>query len=59
LIRTITLKGFFDIAAHLKAREIMPNVLEITHSFPWDANSLVVEMEDQALVLIDTPYRSR
>lgn len=52
-------KGFFDIAAHLRAREILPNVLEITHSFPWDANSLVLEMEDQTLVLVDTPFTPR
>jgi glyoxylase-like metal-dependent hydrolase (beta-lactamase superfamily II) len=35
---------------------VRDRVFIITHSFPWAANSLLVEMENSDLVLVDTPY---
>ncbi len=34
----------------------MRGVFEITHSCPWAANSLVVEMADGTILMVDTPY---
>lgn len=31
-------------------------VVKAVHTFPWGANSLVIEMESSDVVLIDTPY---
>ncbi|MCA9918021.1 MAG: MBL fold metallo-hydrolase [Anaerolineales bacterium] len=45
-----------DLSAELTIRQIRPDVYVITHSFPWPANSLLVEMENDTLVLVDTPY---
>jgi glyoxylase-like metal-dependent hydrolase (beta-lactamase superfamily II) len=44
------------ITEDLYVREVREGVLVITHSFPWAANSLLVEMESGDLVLVDTPY---
>ena len=46
---------FIEITPDLKARQIQEGVFEITHSFPWEANSLAVVMDDH-LVLVDTPW---
>ncbi len=46
----------FEIAANLTAREILPDVFVITHTFPWDENLLLVEMADGTLVMVDTPW---
>jgi len=44
------------ITEDLYVREVSEGVIVITHSFPWAANSLIVEMGDSSLVLVDTPY---
>jgi len=46
----------FDIEEDLFLRKIQDGVYVITHSFPWAANSMIVEMADSTLVLVDTPY---
>jgi metallo-beta-lactamase class B len=46
----------FDIDEDLFLRKIQEGVYVITHSFPWAANSMIVEMADSTLVLVDTPY---
>jgi len=46
---------YIEITPDLKARHIQEGVFVITHSFPWEANSLAVMMEDH-LVLVDTPW---
>ncbi len=47
---------FFDIDDDLTIREVSDGVYVITHSFPWPANSMLVEMASGELVLVDTPY---
>jgi metallo-beta-lactamase class B len=46
----------FDLGEDLYLRQIQKGVYIITHEFPWAANSMVVEMADSTLVLVDTPY---
>ena len=46
----------FDISADLYVRKIQAGVFIITHSFPWPGNSMLVEMQNSDLVLVDTPY---
>jgi glyoxylase-like metal-dependent hydrolase (beta-lactamase superfamily II) len=48
-------KTYVEITPDLKARHIQEGVFVITHSFPWDANSLAVVMGDH-LMLVDTPW---
>jgi metallo-beta-lactamase class B len=48
--------GRFDLDEDLYLRQIQAGVYIITHEFPWAANSMVVEMADSTLVLVDTPY---
>lgn len=45
-----------EIAANLTAREVLPDVFVITHTFPWAENLLLVKMADDTLVLVDTPW---
>lgn len=45
-----------DLDEDLYLRQIQGGVYVITHAFPWAANSMVVEMADSTLVLVDTPY---
>jgi metallo-beta-lactamase class B len=40
----------------LYLRTIREGVHVVTHDFPWPANSLIVEMENDELVLAGTPY---
>lgn len=40
----------------LKISRLSDEVWVVTHSFPWDSNSLIVKASDNDLVLIDTPY---
>jgi metallo-beta-lactamase class B len=40
----------------LYLRSIREGVHVVTHDFPWPANSLIVEMENNELVLAGTPY---
>ncbi|MBN1429555.1 MAG: MBL fold metallo-hydrolase [Anaerolineae bacterium] len=44
------------IGEELSYRHIREDAYIITHSFPWPANSLLVEMANASLVLVDTPY---
>ena len=46
----------FDLDEDLYLRQIQAGVYVITHEFPWAANSMIVEMADSTLVLVDTPY---
>lgn len=48
--------GEIEISEDLIVRQVQPGVFIITHSFPWPANSVLVEMENAELVLVDTPY---
>lgn len=45
-----------DLSAELYLRQIRKDVFVVTHSFPWPANSLVVEMANSDLVLVGSPY---
>ena len=45
-----------DLAPDLYLRQIGDGAYVITHSYPWPANSLLVEMGDGTLVLAGTPY---
>jgi glyoxylase-like metal-dependent hydrolase (beta-lactamase superfamily II) len=45
-----------DVNEDLYVRQIREGAFVVTHAFPWPANSLLVEMENSALVLVDTPY---
>ena len=53
---TIVKSDEFILSDELIVRDIAENVLLVTHSFPWAANSLAVLMPDSTVVLIDTPY---
>jgi len=44
------------IAPDLFARQIRDDVIVFTHEFPWAANSMLVVITDDAMVLVDTPY---
>ena len=46
----------FDLAEDLYVRQVKEGVFVITHSFPWAGNSMIVEMGNGDLVLVDTPY---
>ncbi len=46
----------FEIASNMTAREVLPDVFVITHTFPWDENFLLSKMADGTLVLVDTPW---
>lgn len=37
-------------------REIQPGFYIVIHSFPWPHNSLLVEMQNSDILLVDTPY---
>lgn len=45
-----------DINADMYVRQIQAGAFVFTHAFPWPANSMIVEMENSDLVLVDTPY---
>jgi glyoxylase-like metal-dependent hydrolase (beta-lactamase superfamily II) len=40
----------------LKINRLSDKVWVVTHSFPWESNSLIVKASDNEIVLIDTPY---
>jgi glyoxylase-like metal-dependent hydrolase (beta-lactamase superfamily II) len=46
----------FDINADMYVRQVQEGVFVITHAFPWPGNSMLVEMHNADLVLVDTPY---
>ncbi len=41
---------------NLSINEIKPNLFIVTHSYPWSSNSLVAIMENNDVLIIDTPY---
>ena len=45
-----------DLSSELFLRQIGDGVYVITNTFPWAANSVLVEMSDGTLVLAGTPY---
>ena len=46
----------WTLNSELKITKLSDQVWIVTHSFPWDSNSLIVKASSQELVLIDTPY---
>jgi len=40
----------------LRITKLSQQVWIVTHSFPWDSNSLIVKASGEEVVLIDTPY---
>jgi len=46
----------FDIDDDTTVREVAEGIFVVTHSFPWPANSMIVEMKNGEMVLVDTPY---
>ncbi|MEZ0370319.1 MAG: MBL fold metallo-hydrolase, partial [Candidatus Sericytochromatia bacterium] len=45
-----------SITPELEVRELRPGILIFTHSFPYPANMVLVEMQNRDLVLVDTTY---
>jgi metallo-beta-lactamase class B len=45
-----------DLSAELHIREVQPGAYEITHDFPWPANSLLVEMANGDFVWAGSTY---
>ncbi|GMQ60730.1 BcII family subclass B1 metallo-beta-lactamase [Vallitalea sediminicola] len=46
------------IDEELTIKEIKQGVLVINHKFPWDGNSMIIEMENDEIAFIDTPYEN-
>jgi metallo-beta-lactamase class B len=46
----------FVLDEDLSIRQVADGVYVIRHDLPWAANSMMVEMADGELVLVDTPY---
>jgi len=44
------------IAEDLTVRRLRDGVYVVTHSFPWAANCLVVDVDGDDVLLVDTPY---
>lgn len=45
-----------SIGEDLYIEEIAEGAYVVNHEFPWPANSMVVEMENSDIILVDTPY---
>ena len=45
-----------DLSEGLYLRQIRKDIFVVTHTFPWPANSLIIEMANSDLVLVGTPY---
>lgn len=43
------------ITSELSVQKVREKIYVVVHNFPWSCNSLLVEMNDGQLVLIDTP----
>jgi metallo-beta-lactamase class B len=52
----LELEAPFAISEDLAVEKVSEGVVMAVHTFPWGANSLVIEMENSEVVLIDTPY---
>jgi len=46
------------ISEELSIEKIAEGVLLVSHEFPWDANSLIIEFKNGEILLIDTPYEN-
>ncbi len=46
----------YILGEDLRVEMISPGVYLVTHSFPWAANSLVVNLGVKGMVMVDTPY---
>lgn len=46
----------FQIDENLSVKEIDEGVFLVSHSFPWQANSLAIRFSVREIFLIDTPY---
>lgn len=46
----------YNISDNLTVEQVQEQVYVVSHAFPWPANSLIVEMDNGDLVLVDTPY---
>lgn len=46
----------WELDQDLHVRKIDEGVYVFIHAFPWPGNSMLVEMADGSLVLVDTPY---
>jgi len=49
-------QGVTVLNSDLKINRLTDEVWVVTHSFPWESNSLIVKASDKELILIDTPY---
>lgn len=54
----LNIEGTHQISEQLTVHPIEAGVYRVNHAFPWDANSLLLEVGNSELVLIDTPYTS-
>jgi glyoxylase-like metal-dependent hydrolase (beta-lactamase superfamily II) len=45
-----------EISKNLTLDSIAPDLFNVTHSFPWPSNSLVVVMKNNDILLLDVPY---
>lgn len=52
----LDLEAPFAISGDLSVEKVAEGVVMAVHTFPWGANSLVIEMIDSQIVLVDTPY---
>ena len=63
-LTTLILFGSFSVFGQqevvlnqeLKITKLTDNVWVVTHCFPWDSNSLIIQTRNNEVVLIDTPY---
>jgi len=44
------------LSDELFVTKILNQVYIVTHYFPWESNSLIIQASDQEIVLVDTPY---
>lgn len=56
LISSVFSQKIIVLNSDLKITKLSDRVWVVTHSFPWDSNSLIVKASDNEVVLIDTPY---
>jgi len=47
-----------QLSEDLRITEIEKGVYVVTHSFPWQGNSLVVFLSDNDVIFVDTPYNN-
>lgn len=52
----LEINDVYEINEELIIEKIDEGVMNVNHKFPWDANSLIIEMKNSNIILIDTPY---